>query len=91
MIDLETLAAEGESEPFRFNWAGDTYEMPTFAQLPWTVVDQVMAGQASTERLRLIMGDEQFERFKAKPCPAGKLKALMDLYWAHMGVDAGES
>lgn len=92
MIDLDALAAEGEGEPFRFTWAGDTYEMPTLMQLPWTVAGAIFGDLPSAEKLKLILGDETFERFKAKPCSAGKLRALLDAYMTFQGLGGlGES
>lgn len=92
MIDLDALAAEGEGEPFTFSWAGDTYSMPTLAQLPWTVASEIVGDLPTPDKLALILGDEPFERFKAKPCSAAKLRALLNAYLDHQGLGGpGES
>jgi hypothetical protein len=91
VIDLDTLAVEGEGdEPFRFQWQGEQYEIPLFTQLPWPVVGQITHGQDATERMALLLGDEQLERFTAKPCSSAKLRALFDAYMAANGVTEGE-
>lgn len=90
MIDLDTLAAEAEGEPFRFRWAGDEYAIPLLDQLPWTVTNQITRGQGAVERMGLLLGDEQYERFAAKPCSTAKLRALFEAYMAANGVTEGE-
>jgi hypothetical protein len=91
MIDLDTLAVEGEGdEPFRFQWQGEPYTIPLLTQLPWPVVGQITRGQNAVERMRLLLGDEQYERFAAKPCSSAKLRKLFELYMELNGVTEGE-
>lgn len=90
MIDLDTLAVEGEGdEPFRFTWQGDEYAIPLLTQLPWPTVGAITRGQDAGDRMELLLGD-QYERFTEKPCSAAKLRRLFELYMEANGVTEGE-
>jgi hypothetical protein len=87
---LDALEVEGESgEPFTFETHGETFTMPLASAMPWQ--DQLALETATQmESLRLILGDEQFERFQKVPMSSARLGALLKQWMEHQGLQPGE-
>lgn len=90
-IDIDAVAIEDEGEPFRFRRGDEEYTMATLLQLDWRDQEKVLFGTDTTERLRILFGDEQYERFAAKPLSTARLIKLLDLWFDHQGVDGSKS
>ena len=89
-FDLNALEVEGENaEPFEFTYEGESFTMPTAAGMTWQ--DQLALERADQlEALRLILGDEQYDRFEKLPMSVGRLSALIEAWQAHQGLQPGE-
>lgn len=90
VFDLDAVEVEAESaDPFRFRWRGEVYEMPLAAALDFT--DQLALETASeTESMRLILGDDQFDRLTTDPMSTGRMNVLLTQWLRHQGLKPGE-
>lgn len=89
-FDLDAfIAAEGEEEPFRFRFAGESYVLPP--RLDVRALGALAAGKIF-DGLRLMLGDEQWDRLQAAQATFDDraLKALFERYAAHTGTTMGE-
>ena len=90
LFDLDALEVEGEdSPPFEFVYKDEKFTMPAAKAMPWQ--DQLALEKADQmESLRLILGDEQFKRFRRLPMSAARLGALIEAWGDHQGIKPGE-
>lgn len=90
-FDLDALEVEGEdAEPFRFTYKGQKFEMPVAKAMDWR--DQLALSEATeAESVRLIMGDEQYERLSKLPMSSARFGALIDRWGKHQGLSLGNS
>lgn len=97
-FNLSAVKAEPNVTPFRFMWqdaAGKPrrYTVQHLDNLDtWEMLPK-MSGGDLTAMLGIFevgMGPEQWKAFRAVPARRFKLKALIDAYQAHCGVDMGE-
>lgn len=91
LFDLDALEVEDESKPpFEFTYQGDKFTLPVAAAMPW---QSQLALESANQResLRLIMGDEQFDRFSALPMSSARLGKLVEAWLRHQGLNPGES
>lgn len=96
--DLDVLIVEEEdAPPFSFKWGGERFEMPLMMALPFA--DQLELEELTTEEsMRQIMGDDDFTRLlttkggpKGEPPSTGRMKALIEAWHRHQGLEPGES
>lgn len=89
-FDLDALEVEGEdSPPFEFTYKGEKFTMPAAVAMPWQ--DQLALERADQlESMRLILGDEQFDRLRALPMSAARLAKLIEKWQEHQGLQPGE-
>ena len=90
-FDLDAVVVEAETaEPFRFTWKGETWELPLMDALEFA--DQIALESANVEdSLRLLMGDDQWERFIAHPISTGRARELIRRWQKWQGLEPGES
>ena len=83
-------AVEADFAPFQFTLAGDTFEMPCLNGLPFDIAQRY---QQSTEAdaLKLLLGDDQWERFTALSPTLAQVRALAEQWWEHQGITPPES
>lgn len=88
-FDLDAFVSEVTEEPFRFRFGGEQYELP--ARFDIRAVAALAAGRLD-DALRMLLGVAQWERIQAVDAVLDErgLKALLDRYMAHSGVDLGE-
>lgn len=89
-VDIDAIAIE-DGEPFRFRRGDDEFTMATLLQLDWRDQETVLLGTDTVERLRILFGAEQYERFAEKPLSTARLIKLLDLWYEHQGIDGTKS
>lgn len=89
-FDLDALEVEEENgAPFTFTYKGDTYSMPTAQAMPWQ--DQMALETATAaESMRLILGDDQYERLSKQPMSTARMAKLIEAWSKHQGLKPGE-
>jgi len=89
--DLDALEVEAEnSPPFKFKWRGEIWEMPLMYAMQFR--DQLDLENATVEEsMRLIMGEDQFDRFIAEPITTGRMRDLIAAWQRFQGLEPGES
>jgi hypothetical protein len=87
--DLDALVVEEENAPpFRFQWRGEIFEMPLMMGMDFK--DQLALEAATVEEsMRLIMGGD-YDRLVQEPISIGRMKALIEAWHRHQGVEPGE-
>jgi hypothetical protein len=90
-FDLDALVVEVETAaPFKFKWRDELWTMPLMFAMEFA--DQMALEDADVETsMRLIMGDDQFERFIAAPISTGRMRDLIAQWHKFQGLDPGES
>jgi hypothetical protein len=90
LFDLDALEVEGEdAPPFEFTYKGEKFSMPTANAMAWQ--DQ-LALETATEAgaLRLILGDEQYDRLAKLPMSSARMAKLITAWQGHQGLKPGE-
>ena len=89
--DLDALVVEAENAPpFKFKWRDEVWHMPLMNAMPFR--DQLDLEAATVEEsMRLIMGEDQFERFIAEPISTGRIRGLIETWQRFQGLEPGES
>ena len=89
--DLDALVVDAENAPpFKFKWRDEVWEMPLMNAMQFR--DQLDLENATVdESMRLIMGDDQFERFMAEPISTGRMRDLIEVWQRFQGLEPGES
>lgn len=91
VFDLDALEVEDEAaEPFTFTFQGERYEMPLVGQMDFA--DQLNLEESTlSQSLQIILGDEQFERLLDARIKTGRMRALIEAWNAHQGLEPGKS
>ena len=89
--DLDALVVDAENAPpFKFKWRDQVWEMPLMNAMLFR--DQLDLEAATVEEsMRLIMGEDQFERFIAEPISTGRMRDLIETWQRFQGLEPGES
>ena len=93
VFDLDVFVKEARKEPFRFRLAGREFTATHMADIDWLPVagGKDFTGQLTGhEFLKLALG-EQWEEFTAIPLASGGYNELQRRWYAHSGVELGES
>lgn len=90
VFDLDAFAAETTSEPFRFRFGGDEFELPGTVDL--RVAAKLQDGKV-VESLQTLIGPDQWERLDGLPgvFDYRVARELFIQYGRHLGIDLGES
>lgn len=91
VFDLDAVAAEANgTEPFRFTFGGEQYEMPAVVDI--RVVAALTTGDVGAA-LRRLLGEDQWARMEASDAvfDQARFKALLEAYMAHGGSTLGEA
>lgn len=90
VFDLDALAAEADSTPFRFKFGGEEFEIPPM-DITWAAIDGSQLSHV--DMFKLLVGDEQWARITASKARLTEplFVALLDKWMAHYGVTLGES
>ena len=90
IFDLDALENEAEGrKPFQFSLGGDVFELPFLMDMDWQ--DQLrLETSPETDAVRVILGD-QYKKFEQHKCSVRQLKALIEAWMQHQGVDPGKS
>lgn len=89
-FDLDALEVEGEDfPPFVFTYKGESYEMPVTSAMPWQA-QTALETATQAQSLRLILGDEQYDRLSKQPMSAARMGALVDQWGKYQGLALGE-
>jgi len=88
VFDLDALETDGT--PFPFRHGGEDYVLPPSIDLRVALAEE--AGRVD-DALRLLLGDEQWDRIVASEAvfDSAKFLALMEAYKRHLGTTLGES
>ena len=93
VFDLDVFVKEAKKEPFRFRLAGREFTAAHMADIDWLPVaggkdfSGLLTGH---EFLKLALGD-QWEEFTEIPLASGGYNELQRRWYAHSGVELGES
>lgn len=90
-IDLDTIAAEVDLEPFTVTWQGEQWVFAHVETLDSWEIDQAKADSDGIAIIVLALGEERWNEFTAKPIPIGLMKKIVDGYAEHCGISVGES
>jgi hypothetical protein len=91
LFDLDALAAEADGkEPFRFQFGGEAYELPSELDIRGTAA---LSSGRVYEGLQMLLGDEQWQRMQDADAVLTDrmLGALFEAYAEHAGLSLGES
>ncbi|MQY07759.1 hypothetical protein [Actinomadura macrotermitis] len=88
-VRAQRLEALGERWEFEFE--GEVYSLPS--ELPHTVVQRLGELDSSdvAGMLELLLGAEQYERFRRHEASVQDVQALIEAYGEESGMFAGES
>lgn len=89
-IDLDTIAAEVDLEPFSVTWQGQEWSFAHVESLDSWEIDQAKEDGDDVAILAMALG-EQWKDFSSLPIPLGLMKKIMDGYREHCGISVGES
>lgn len=90
VFDLDALIAEAEGEPFLFTFGGEKYELPPRVDmLALIALDEGRLGDG----LRLLFGEDQWQQIEDSDAVFNDqaMEALLQRYFAHLGVELGKS
>lgn len=92
-FNLDTVKAEVDLTPFRFQWNGKRWEMTHVQELDsWGLI--AATGSRELEviaRMFEVALGSQYPEFSKVKLPQYKLQKLFDAYMEFCGVDPGES
>lgn len=88
-LNLDALEREGDEQyvPFVFTLGGDRFECLDVNDEDWQVLADIDETDPKAS-LRLILGDEQYEKFSAHRLPMWKMNRLMTSWREHNGMPA---
>jgi len=90
-VDLDTIAAEVDLEPFRVTWKGEEWVFAHVESLDSWEIDQAQADNDNIAIIALALGEERWKAFNSIPIPLGLMSRIVDDYTAHCGISVGES
>jgi hypothetical protein len=97
-FDLDRYQAENRREPYRFNWAGQRWELPNVYDLPFSILDLVGGDEDNlpvekvVDGLKSAFGPEQWHQINdRRPLPIMSTIELFNRWLAFCGVDRGEA
>lgn len=90
-IDLDTIAAEVDHEPFSVTWKGEQWLFAHVEDLDSWEIDQAQADNDGIAMLILALGEERWKEFSSIPIPLGLMTHIVDGYAEHCGISVGES
>ena len=93
VFDLDVFVKEAKKEPFRFRLAGREFTAAHMADIDWLPVagGKDFSGLLTGHKfLKLALGD-QWEEFTEIPLSSGGYNELQRKWYAHSGVELGES
>ena len=82
----EAAAREGDVEPFRFKYRGETYEVPPGTEWPLSAMTALAAGNLPAAMGELL-GVEQYAHLEATGIKLGALNVLFEAIGKAAGVD----
>ena len=90
VFDVDALMAEVDRKPFRFRWAGETWEFP--AGMDVRAVEHIDAGRVM-QAIEMLLGAEQWGRMIEVPdiLDAVTLKMVLDRYLEVQGLTVPNS
>lgn len=92
-FDLDAAWAEEEQEPFRFKWAGTTWELPHLGDMDWRAVSLAdeMDVNAIRELFDLALPEERQAEWERAKQPTPAMIMLFKRWLAHSGMESGET
>lgn len=87
-FNLDAVGADIKS--FRFTFGGQSFELPSLAVLPFDVALRYTQAEEH-EALKLLLGDEQWERFIALSPSFVQVRELAAQWFAFQGITPPES
>jgi hypothetical protein len=86
-LDLDTLEKDASApKPLPVRHGGEEFVFGDLDEADfWTELSKLQEDEDVEGQIRLMLGDEQFERFKSKPMPGWKLNALYKRLDEHFG------
>lgn len=93
-FNLDTVKSEVNLDPFRVHFGGRRWEFAHLNGLDvWDLVEVAEGGDtgATIGLFRAALGDEAFAEFRKVSLPQYKMRALLDAYQEHCGMQSGES
>lgn len=90
-LDLDALAREAQEtpEPFTFRLHGHVFQMAAGSDADFRALDEINRDNI-TNAIRLLLGDEQFDKFVQKPVSMRTLRTLLEGWSNHKGLSLGE-
>lgn len=90
LFDLDALEKEaGRPEPFAFRHNGRDFTLNDPQDIDWR--DLMTALSEPIGFVRYVMNSEDHKAFMAMTTPEWKMRALVQAYFAHWGIDLGEA
>lgn len=90
-MDLDTIAAEVDLEPFVVTWQSQQWVFAHVESLDSWEIDQAKEDGDGIAFLVMALGEERWAEFAALPIPLGLMKKIVDGYSEHCGISVGES
>lgn len=105
LFDLDAVYAETRTEPFRFKWAGEEWELPLFADIDWRALGLAneLTALADTENMAEVdvsvlrrlfefaFGPTQAARWDKVPQNTSAMTTLFGAWQSYSGTTLGES
>lgn len=90
-LDLDALAREATDvpQPFTFRLHGHVFSIAPGSEADFRVLDQINQDKIA-EAVRLLLGEEQYEKFTSKPVSMRTLKTILSGWSDHKGLELGE-
>lgn len=85
---MAAARAEALSRPITFEYDGESYTIAPAAEWPLEVLDEFEDGRL-TSCVRVLLGDDQWSRFRSKPRTLGDLNNLFDAAQRAAGFSEG--
>ena len=90
-MDLDTIAAEIDLEPFVVTWQKEQWLFAHVEALDSWEIDQAKEDGDNIAIIALALGEERWKEFNSIPIPLGLMSQIVDGYTEHCGISVGES